>query len=184
MGAGRGRIEDMLQDAVQAAYMRERELFVERAHERSIVFHIARHLAGTIEAALPEWSVDVDYDRWHPQHIDGVKKRLRRRRVALAAQVSEQQPATAGQRDTAAALDSNDEEHDVYPDIIVHRRSGLSADDDLLVVEVKKEENGGHEDDREKLRAFMASPFYYQHAVFIILPRDGGFPRWEWIAAS
>ena len=47
---------------------------------------------------------------------------------------------------------------------------------DLLVVEVKKEESDGREDDREKLRAFMENPFCYQHAAFVILPRDGGFP--------
>jgi len=72
----------------------------------------------------------------------------------------------------------------VYPDIVVHRRSGLSAEHDLLVIEVKKEENDGHENDREKLRAFMREPFFYQYAAFLVLPRDGGLPRWEWIPPS
>jgi hypothetical protein len=165
VGVDRSQIDAMLQAAVQSAYDRERVLFEERAHERSIVFHIARHLAARVEALLPGWSVDVDYDRWHPAAIEGVKKQLRWRRA---------------ERD-APARDGDDNGADVYPDIIVHRRSGLSAENDLLVVEVKKEENPGHEDDRDKLRAFMGSPFCYQHAAFLVLPRDGGFPHWEWI---
>lgn len=59
----------------------------------------------------------------------------------------------------------------------------MSVQHDLLVVEVKKEESPGHEDDLEKLKAFLKSPFYYQHAAFLVLPKDGGFPRWEWIVA-
>jgi hypothetical protein len=51
----------------------------------------------------------------------------------------------------------------------------------LLVVEVKKEEARGHEDDRDKLRAFMSDPFRYQHAAFLVLPKDGELPRWECI---
>jgi hypothetical protein len=159
----------MLRDAVRAAYEGERTLFEERAHERSIVFHIARHLTARVEARLPGWSVDVDYDRWHRADIDGVKKRLGWRRVVRA--------------NTASAQDEIDEveDHDVYPDITVHRRLEPSALNDLLVIEVKKEESDGHEDDREKPRAFMGNPFCYQHAAFVVLPRDGGFPRWEWI---
>jgi hypothetical protein len=151
-----------------------------------------------VEALLPGWSVDVDYDRWHPAAIEGVKKQLRWRRAerasAAAAQAAERKRASDGERGQAAAdtvraaaerdaagLDSDDNGADVYPDIIVHRRSGLSAENDLLVVEVKKEENASHEDDRDKLRAFMGTPFCYQHAAFLVLPRDGGFPHWEWI---
>jgi len=33
------------------------------------------------------------------------------------------------------------EDHDVYLNILIHRRSGLLADYDLLMVEVKKEES-------------------------------------------
>jgi cytochrome P450 len=160
--AERDQLDEMLRDAVRAAYEGEHTLFEERAHERSIVFHIARHLAARVEALLPGWSVDVDYDRWHRGDIEGVKKRLHWRRVERG--------------NTARA-----EDHDVYPDIIVHRRSEPSVLNDLLVIEVKKEESDGHEDDREKLRAFMGNPFCYQHAAFVILPRDGGFPCWQWI---
>ncbi len=196
-GVDRSQIDAMLHAAVQSAYDRDRVLFEERAHERSIVFHIARHLAARVEALLPGWSVDVDYDRWHPAAIEGVKKQLRWRRAeranaAAAAQATERKRASdrerghtataraATERD-AAALNNDNNGADVYPDIIVHRRSGLSAENDLLVVEVKKEENPGHEDDRDKLRAFMGTPFCYQHAAFLVLPRDGGFPHWEWI---
>lgn len=57
---GRDKVEELLRAAVQAAYDGERVLFEERAHERSIVFHIARHLASQVEAFLQGWSVDVD----------------------------------------------------------------------------------------------------------------------------
>jgi hypothetical protein len=45
------------------------------------------------------------------------------------------------------------------------------------VVEVKKEERHGQEADIAKLRGFLDAPFYYQRAVFVILPRDGSMPR-------
>ena len=46
MRVDRNQLDDMLCAAVRAAYEGERVLFEERAHERSIVFHIARHLAA------------------------------------------------------------------------------------------------------------------------------------------
>ena len=58
--------------------------------------------------------------------------------------------------------DGADSYNDVYPDIIVHNRSGLSAEHDLLVVEVKKEETPGHERHRAKLHSFRDSPFHDQ----------------------
>ena len=84
MCAERDQLDEMLHDAVRAAYESEHTLFKERAHERSIVFHIARHLAARVEAVLPGWSVDVEYDRWHRADIEGVKKRLHRRRAERA----------------------------------------------------------------------------------------------------
>lgn len=163
----RDKVDGMLRAAAQAAYDGECGLFKDRAHERSIVFHIARHLASQVEESLPGWSVDVEYDRWHRPELETLKKQLYVGRIQRA-------------RGTVAQV-GPPENHDVYPDIIVHRRSGMSVQHDLLVVEVKKEENPGREDDLEKLRAFLRDPFYYQHAAFLVLPRDGGFPRWEWI---
>jgi hypothetical protein len=159
VGIDRQQVEDLLGEAVSAAHDGERQLFTERAHERSIVFHIARHLAALAEARLPGWSVDVEYDRWHSaEAIEALKKQLRR--------------------------NQDSEERDVYPDIIIHDRSGSSAERNLLVVEVKKEENTGHEDDLAKLRAFLGSPFCYQHAAFLVLPADGGLPYPRWVAAG
>ena len=163
----RDKVEELLRAAVKAAYDDERVIFEERAHERSIVFHIARHLASQVQVLMPGWSVDVDYDRWHQSEMEPVKKQLYWGRIRRAE-------GTAAQAEAP-------EDHDVYPDIIIHRRSRPSAEHDLLVVEVKKEEAGGHEDDREKLRAFMSDPFRYQHAAFLVLPENGGFPQWEWI---
>ena len=158
----------MLRTAVQSAYDGERMLFEKRAHERSVVFHIARHLASQAEALPPGWSVDVEYDLWH-RSTEVVKKRLFSHRIRRAREAGTQ---------AAEPKDS-----DVYPDIIVHDRSGATADHNLLVIEVKKEEARGHDDDRDKLEAFM-SELHYQHAAFLVLPKDGGFPQWKWIEAT
>jgi hypothetical protein len=162
--------EEMLQSAVAATYADECKLFKERAHERSIVFHIARRLADEVDRHLPGWSVDVEYDRWHVDDLNDVKKRMR---AALL------QTAPADALPQIGAGGDEEEFKDVYPDIVVHDRAGMSAEHDLLVVEVKKEETPGHEADIAKLRGFLASPFCYQHAVFVVLPKDGGMPRWE-----
>jgi hypothetical protein len=159
---------ELLQSAVAAAYASECQLFKERAHERSIVFHIARRLADTVEKQLPGWFVDVEYDRWHVDDLDDVKKRMRTTLLQIT-------PADA--LSLIGADGDDDELKDVYPDIIVHDRSGLGAEHDLLVVEVKKEETRGHAADIAKLRGFLARPFCYQHAVFVVLPKDGGMPR-------
>jgi hypothetical protein len=161
--------EEMLQSAVAAAYADERQLFKERAHERSIVFHIARRLADQVDKHLPGWFVDVEYDHWHVEDLADVKKRMRA--AFLESPLADAVPQ--------AGADSYEEFNDVYPDIIVHDRAGLGADHNVLVVEVKKEERRGHAADIAKLRGFLASPFCYQHAVFVVLPVDGSMPRWE-----
>jgi hypothetical protein len=166
------QVEEMLCKAVMAAYCGEQQLFKERAHERSIVFHIARHLAAYVNERLPGWSVDVEYDRRHRCDLEGVKKRM------LAATLESAVAVTGSQPNQEGAADSY---NDVYPDIIVHNRSGLSADHDLLVVEVKKEETPGHERDRAKLHGFRGGPFHYQHAAFVVLPTNGARPHCEWI---
>jgi len=83
----------MLCAAITATYCGERMLFEKRAHERSVVFHIARHLASQAEALSLGWSVDVEYDPWH-RSTEVVKKRLylhrvrRARETALARQLT------------------------------------------------------------------------------------------------
>lgn len=160
--------------ALNAAYSGEYELFKRRAHERSIVFHIARHLASEVYQHLPGWSVDVEYDQWHPEHLEDLKKRMLT--AAIEAGLAE---AGYPPRLPAAADDLSD----VYPDIIVHNRAGLSAGHDLLVVEVKKEEAPGYEKakDRAKLNGFRKKPFSYQYAVFLVLPANGDKPEPEWM---
>ena len=140
-------VVDWLLQSVREAHDGETQLFIEPAHERSIVFHIARYLALHVQASRPTWSVDVEYDRWHRDDIDAAKKQLH-------------------------GLGGDDRDTDVYPDIIIHRRTGTSAAHNLLVVEVKKEETDGHERDRHKLSVFTRAPFSYQHAVFVVIPKD------------
>jgi hypothetical protein len=72
----RSLVEELLSVAVTAAYSSERVLFRERAHERSIVFHIARRLADEVDERMPGWFADVEYDRWHPDDLQGAKKRM------------------------------------------------------------------------------------------------------------
>lgn len=157
MRAGSGFVENLLTEAIKEAHDGERQLFEERAHERSIVFHIARLLATHIEALSRPWSVDVDNDRWRISQIEGLKKQLH-------------------------DLEGDEKDSDVYPDIIIHRRGGMSEAHNLLVIEVKKEEAKGHERDRRKLRLFASAPFHYQCAAFLVLPKDGGLPSCEWIS--
>jgi hypothetical protein len=160
--------EELLQSAVAAAHADDCQLFKERAHERSIVFHIARRLADAVDEHLPGWFVDVEYDHWHVEDLNDVKKRMRT--ALLESHDADVLPSMDAEGD-------EDDFSDVYPDIIVHDRSGLGAAHDLLVVEVKKEERPGHEADIAKLRGFLDAPFCYQHAAFVVLPKDGSMPR-------
>lgn len=149
------RIEQWVRQAVDEAYREEERLFRERAHERSIVFHIARRLAISVGGYATELSVDVEYDRWRRDDIETVKKHLR----------TADRPS----------------ENDVYPDVIVHLRGVNSGN--VLVMEAKKEEADAADrsHDKEKLRAFLCEPFRYQHAAFLELPAHGGAPRCEWV---
>jgi hypothetical protein len=160
--------EELLQSAVAAVYAHDSQLFKERVHERSIVFHIARRLADAVDAQMPGWFVDVEYDRWHVEDLGNVKKRM------LTARL---ESPDADVLTPPGADRDEDDFSDVYPDVIIHDRAGLGAAHNLLAVEVKKEERRGHGKDIAKLRGFLDDPFCYQHAVFVILPRDGSMPR-------
>ena len=62
-----------------------------------------------------------------------------------------------------------EDEHKVYPDILIHQRN--SDDNNILVVEIKKlGEN--LETDFRKLKAFKSKPYSYNFAVQIVIPSD------------
>jgi hypothetical protein len=106
--------EELLQSAAAAAHAGDCQLFKERAHEPSIVFHIARRLAGEVNEHLPGWFVDVEYDHWHVEDLNDVKKRMRT--TLLESPDAHVLPAVGADGD-------EDEFSDVYPDIIIHDRA-------------------------------------------------------------
>jgi hypothetical protein len=67
----------------------------------------------------------------------------------------------------------------VFPDLIVHDRSGLTGEHNILVVEAKKSRVGRHgvAYDLAKLRAYLRE-LHYHHAVYLEL---GTHPRWWWM---
>jgi len=75
--------------------------------------------------------------------------------------------------------DADDKKRSVFPDLIVHDRSGSSNDHNILVVEAKESpaDSRGVEYDRLKLAAYQHE-LLYQHAVYIEL---GTTPRWQWM---
>ena|GEM_PF-2755265 len=153
----RHAVQNWLGCAIQSAYEHDAQLFREAAHERSIVFHIARRLAAMVDVGLSGWAVDVEYDRQHLDHMKALKKKLH-------------------------GLGSPTDE--VCPDLILHRRDGCSAEHNLLVVEAKKA--GSRRRKREldllKLRLFTEAPFSYRYAVFLEFAAETGQPSWLWVS--
>jgi hypothetical protein len=62
-------VRSWLHSAVEDAYEGERQLFQERAHERSVVFHIARRLATRVEACAIRTRRG---GRWTSSTTDGI----------------------------------------------------------------------------------------------------------------
>lgn len=153
--------EDVLRaaicDAVLKTYAQERVLFDDRAHERSIMFHIGRRLAAITESwGNDRWSVDLEYNRWHS--VGEMVKRLR--------------------------VDPDADRKRVYPDLLVHDRTGSSREHNLLVVEAKHAPNDeARHFDMKKLAVFQKD-LDYRFAVFLEFPRDAGPPLWSWLAGD
>jgi hypothetical protein len=51
-------------------------LLRDRTHERSIMFHVGRHLAAEVDGWGDLRRVDLEYNRLHQAAIDAVTKRL------------------------------------------------------------------------------------------------------------
>jgi len=145
-----------LQNAVAMAYEQDRQLFAERVNERSLIFHIGRYLAVEVAAWDKGLAVDLEYNRWHPQGLWAVRhKELAGFNVGKNRRV--------------------------YPDLIVHDRSGSSADHNVLVLEAKHDPSPRDRAfDYRKLAAFR-NQFFYRQAVFLEFPIGGTGPRWQWI---
>lgn len=72
-----------------------------------------------------------------------------------------------------------DERRSVFPDLIVHDRSGSSSDHNVLIVEAKKfpSDTRSVAFDVRKLEAYQRE-LLYQHAVYLELTTR---PQWQWI---
>jgi hypothetical protein len=108
-------LEDELRTAILMACEDDAVLFRRGASERSIMFRIGRYLAPVPEGRCPGrlW-VDCEYNRVADPAQARIIKQIRLDGV----------PAT---------------KRSVFPDLIVHDRSGTSRDHNILIVEAKKD---------------------------------------------
>lgn len=142
--------------AVRAVYDNDRLLVQDRTHERSVLFHIGRHLAATVDDWPGAWRVDLEYNRLHEHEVEVIAKYL---------------DASPG-RDPGR----------VFPDLIIHDWSESSPATNLLVLEAKHAPTAADRmADYGKLRAFIEI-LGYRHAVFLELPPRATPPRWLWVS--
>ena len=138
------------------AYEDDKVLFGRDACERSIMFRIGRYLAPVVEERWPGrlW-VDCEYNRI----ADPVQARVAKQVTGLGS--------------------VPDEKRSVFPDLIVHNRTGSSSDHNILIVEAKKSPADARRVafDRRKLKAYKRE-LLYQYAVYVELTTD---PRWQWM---
>ena len=124
-----------LRRALESLLKRDRYLLEVDANERTITARLALYL----QAEIPNWHVDCEYNR------DGIE------------------PKRLGHLE----LDPNSEDTEartVFPDIVVHERG---TSNNYLVLELKKSSNTVSRDiDFSKLRGYR-SQLKYKHAVFI-----------------
>ncbi len=149
-------LEQELRRAILKACEDDSVLLGRGVCERSIMFRIGRYLAPVVEERWPGrlW-VDCEYNRIaHFLHARVVKQ------VAGLSSVP-------------------DEKRSVFPDLIVHDRSGSSSDHNILIVEAKKSpaDDGRVAFDRRKLEAYQRE-LLYRYAVYLEL---GSEPRWQWM---
>lgn len=132
----------------------KRDLFMLQANvnERSITHKLAEYLQGQ----LPEWTVDIEYNR------DGHESKTLNLPVKNDVQSNDVHART------------------VFPDIVVHHRN---TNENLLVIEVKKSSNPeGGEWDQRKLAEYKRQ-LGYLHAASICFEVGGAAPglRIDWL---
>jgi hypothetical protein len=139
--------------AIRRVYERDAVLLRDRVHERSVLFHIGRHVAAAIDDWQDSWQVDLEYNRdYNRDTLDRISKYL---------------PATPGRHEGA-----------VLPDLIIHDRSESTADSNLLVMEAKYAP-ANRVVDYGKLRGFR-EVLRYRITVFLELQPHAQPPRWLW----
>jgi hypothetical protein len=150
-----GVVRAALRAAVLDTWDDDHDLFRNQAHERTIMFHVGRRLAKTVEDWPERWSVDLEYNRSGtaaPTPSRTMQARANPKRVAARVRV---------------------------PDLLVHRRVP-GAENNLLVVEAKLVPRGRQQEDVQKLNE-MIEELGYQNAVYVRLYRQRP-PDWHWIA--
>lgn len=151
-GISREAVKESLLQAVHRVYELDGVLLKELTHERSVMFHVGRHLAAEVDGWGDPWRVDLEYNRFHEHTVDAVKKFL---------------PATSG-RDAGG----------VFPDLILHDRSESSEDANVLVVEAKCTPSAlEREREYAKLKGYM-DVLHYRTAVFLEFRSNGLVPCW------
>jgi hypothetical protein len=114
-------------------------------------------LAAEVAAWDVGLSVDLEYNRWNRGPLEVIRSKYLEK------------------------FNPDESDRNVFPDLIVHNRSGSSREHNILVLEAK---HSPSEKDREfdyrKLTAFRRE-FFYQQAVFLEFPRRGAVPCWQWI---
>lgn len=129
------------------------------AHERSITHKLAEYL----QLEFPEWNVDCEYNRNGHESV----KKLADWTIKHEEELDK---------------DQNNEKN-VFPDIIVHQRG---KQNNLLVIEVKKSENNdkGYSD-KDKIQAFR-DELKYEYGLFIIFKTDkkSGIENLEWFPSE
>lgn len=146
------RLHRALRTALQKLYREDALLLIDRTHERSVMFHVARRLVSSVDRWNEGWHVDTDYNR----SSDAVESE----RVKKYLPDSSREPDALGRR-----------RREVLPDLIVHRRLSPGAPQDaeanLLVLECKWGASG-REEDLQKLRGYQAV-FGYRSAAYLEL---------------
>lgn len=127
-----------LDTAVQSLIDRDHHLLGNaRVNERALSFRLALHL----QAQLPDWDVDCEYNGWAtPCH-------------AMKHVVTPTHAAAT-------------EARTIYPDIAVHRRD--TGHNLALIEVVKSESRFGHHQDMKKLKAYKAQ-MGYEFALLLTL---------------
>ena len=140
-------VTQIIEYAIEQFKCNDAELISLNVSERAVMFHIARYMR---ERTPEEFHVDCEYNR----HLADIKQLHYLKKSLEVAKI-----------------------HDVYPDILIHKRN----DDynNQLVVEVKK--IGIETDsDKRKLQAFKSAPYNYCFAVQIIISEVNNEPVVEY----
>jgi hypothetical protein len=150
------RLRRAVLTAMRMLYREDTSLLEERAHERSVMFHVGRRLAASVGRWNDGWHVDLDYNR---ASEPGTKTE----RVRKYLPDSDREPDADGRH-----------RREVIPDLVVHRRLPPAAADtsavNLLVMECKWG-SAGRQADYGKLRGYQ-EVFGYRVAAHLELTTD------------